>query len=233
MRAWHRLRGLDGSSQPASNDAGPRVRAGEAAVQPCAAATTATRATAIPILCRRIRTERHLSMWYASRATTPPNAGRRIEARPAHLARLLALKDAGRLCWRARVRRSTRDPGPAGSIGSIVIAEFDRSTMPAPVLDADPYFDAGVYARVEVRPFRQVFAMTASSHCPARRGRRDPRPDDSRHSPSVLRCSTTAIATPAMRREDGRGLSRAPGQPVLRRMAPLARHVRCTRRWAI
>lgn len=34
MRAWQRLRGFDGSSQPASKRCGLRVRAGRAAVQP-------------------------------------------------------------------------------------------------------------------------------------------------------------------------------------------------------
>ena len=48
------------------------------------------------------------------------------------------------------------DPGPAGFSGSIVIAEFDALEDARAWADADPYVAAGVYARVEVRPFRPV-----------------------------------------------------------------------------
>jgi uncharacterized protein YciI len=48
------------------------------------------------------------------------------------------------------------DPGPAGFSGSIVIAEFESLGHARAWADADPYVEAGVYARVEVRPFKAV-----------------------------------------------------------------------------
>ena len=48
------------------------------------------------------------------------------------------------------------DPGPAGYSGSIVIAEFESLQAARDWAQADPYVEAGVYARVDVRPFRPV-----------------------------------------------------------------------------
>ena len=48
------------------------------------------------------------------------------------------------------------DPGPAGFSGSIVIAEFESLDAARAWAEADPYVAAGVYARVDVRPFRKV-----------------------------------------------------------------------------
>jgi len=97
-------------------------------------------------------------MWYAIEGyDAPQSLERRMEARPAHLARLLALKDAGRLLLAGPCPAiDAEDPGPAGFSGSIVIAEFESLDAARAWADADPYVDAGVYVRVEVRPFRQV-----------------------------------------------------------------------------
>ena len=48
------------------------------------------------------------------------------------------------------------DPGPAGFSGSLIVAEFESLADAQGWADADPYVAAGVYARVTVRPFRQV-----------------------------------------------------------------------------
>ena len=87
----------------------------------------------------------------------PQSLEQRMQARPAHLARLVALKDTGRLLLAGPCPAiDAEDPGPAGFSGSIVIAEFDSLVAARVWADADPYVDAGVYARVEVRPFRAV-----------------------------------------------------------------------------
>lgn len=97
-------------------------------------------------------------MWYAIEGYDAQDVlARRGEARPAHLARLIALRDAGRLLVAGPCPAiDAEDPGPAGFSGSIVIAEFDSLADARAWADADPYVDAGVYARVDVRPFRQV-----------------------------------------------------------------------------
>lgn len=97
-------------------------------------------------------------MWYAIEGyDAPQSLDARLQARPAHLARLHALKDAGRLLLAGPCPAiDSEDPGPAGFSGSIVIAEFETLAAARAWADADPYVDAGVYVRVEVRPFRQV-----------------------------------------------------------------------------
>lgn len=97
-------------------------------------------------------------MWYAIEGyDAPQSLERRLQARPAHLARLTALRDAGRLLLAGPCPAiDAEDPGPAGYSGSLVIAEFESLDVARAWADADPYVDAGVYARVEVRPFRPV-----------------------------------------------------------------------------
>ncbi|KRG42736.1 BolA family transcriptional regulator [Stenotrophomonas pictorum JCM 9942] len=81
----------------------------------------------------------------------------RMGARAAHLARLQALLAQGRLLLAGPCPAiDAEDPGAAGFSGSVVIAEFTDLQAAREWADADPYVAAGVYARVEVRPFRKV-----------------------------------------------------------------------------
>lgn len=97
-------------------------------------------------------------MWYAIEGHDAADVLlRRLEARQAHLARLTALCDEGRLLLAGPCPAiDAEDPGPAGFSGSIVIAEFDSLEDARAWAEADPYVAAGVYARVDVRPFRKV-----------------------------------------------------------------------------
>lgn len=81
----------------------------------------------------------------------------RMQARAAHLDRLKALVDQGRLLLAGPCPAiDAEDPGEAGFSGSVVIAEFDSLEAARAWADADPYVAAGVYVRVDVRPFRKV-----------------------------------------------------------------------------
>ena len=97
-------------------------------------------------------------MWYAIEGYDGSDVlPRRMAARPAHLARLQALRDTERLLVAGPCPAiDAEDPGPAGFSGSLVIAEFASLEEARAWADADPYVEAGVYARVEVRPFRKV-----------------------------------------------------------------------------
>ena len=97
-------------------------------------------------------------MWYAIIGTDRKNSlAARVEARPQHLARLEALRDAGRLRLAGPFPAiDANDPGPAGFIGSLIVAEFDSLAEAKAWAEADPYLAAGVYASVDVRPFRHV-----------------------------------------------------------------------------
>jgi uncharacterized protein YciI len=95
-------------------------------------------------------------MWYALWCEdTPDSLSGRQAARPAHLARLNALKDEGRLLLAGPLPAiDSPDPGPAGFTGSLVVAEFDSLIDAQAFADSDPYVAAGVYARVTVKPFK-------------------------------------------------------------------------------
>lgn len=97
-------------------------------------------------------------MWFAIIGTDVADSlEKRKGARPAHIARLQALLDEGRLFVAGAFPAiESEDPGPAGFSGSIVIAEFESLEAARAWADADPYVAAGVYGRVDVRPFRKV-----------------------------------------------------------------------------
>lgn len=83
---------------------------------------------------------------------------RRLAARPAHLARLEALRDAGRLLLAGPFPAiDSADPGPAGFTGSLIVAAFASLEEARAWAEADPYVAAGVYAGVAVKPFKRVF----------------------------------------------------------------------------
>lgn len=97
-------------------------------------------------------------MWYAIEGYDGAGSlAGRGEHRPAHLARLMALRDEGRLLIAGPCPAiDAEDPGPAGFSGSIVVAEFASIDEARAWADADPYVGGGVYARTEVRPFKLV-----------------------------------------------------------------------------
>lgn len=81
----------------------------------------------------------------------------RLAARPAHLERLHALRDAGHLLLAGpNPAIDSNDPGGAGFSGSVIIAEFDSLDAAQRWADADPYVAAGVYQQVTVKPFKKV-----------------------------------------------------------------------------
>ncbi|KZY99602.1 hypothetical protein A3746_02575 [Oleibacter sp. HI0075] len=97
-------------------------------------------------------------MWYAIISQDIENSlPLRKEARPAHLERLEALKNEGRLLIAGpHPAIDSEDPGEAGFTGSLVVAEFESLDAAQAWADADPYVAAGVYANVVVKPFKKV-----------------------------------------------------------------------------
>lgn len=81
----------------------------------------------------------------------------RLAARPAHLARLEALRNDGRLLLAGPMPAiDAADPGPAGFAGSLVVAEFTSLADAEAWLAQDPYVTEGVFARTRVHPFKKV-----------------------------------------------------------------------------
>lgn len=97
-------------------------------------------------------------MYYAIISEDKPNSlEKRLAARPDHLARLNALKDAGSLLVAGpHPAIDSEDPGSAGFTGSLVIAEFASLEEAQAWADADPYIAADVYEKVVVKPYKKV-----------------------------------------------------------------------------
>lgn len=94
-------------------------------------------------------------MWYAIIAEDHPDSSEnRKAARPDHLLRLQALQAAGRLFVAGpHPAIDTESPGQSGFTGSLIIAEFDSLEDAQQWAGSDPYVNAGVYAKVVVKPF--------------------------------------------------------------------------------
>ena len=89
---------------------------------------------------------------------TPDSLAKRMAARPAHVARLQALQEEGRLILAGPFPSvDANDPVTAGFSGSLIVAEFASLPVAETWAQADPYVTAGVYAQVAVKPFRKVF----------------------------------------------------------------------------
>lgn len=87
----------------------------------------------------------------------PDSLAQRLASRPAHLARLQALQTEGRLIMAGPLPAiDSPDPGAAGFTGSLIVAEFPSLVDAQAWADADPYLATGVYASVEVKPFKKV-----------------------------------------------------------------------------
>lgn len=98
-------------------------------------------------------------MWYAITGfDIEGTLALRREQRPAHLARLQALRDGGRLLLAGPMPAiDAPDPGPAGFSGSLLVAEFESLAAAQAWAAQDPYVAAGVWGRVDVRPFLRVY----------------------------------------------------------------------------
>ncbi|PYB80486.1 MULTISPECIES: YciI family protein [Pseudomonas] len=97
-------------------------------------------------------------MLYAIIASDVENSlENRLAARPAHIERLQQLKAEGRVVLAGpHPAIDSNDPGAAGFSGSLIVAEFESLAAAQAWADADPYIAAGVYAKVVVKPFKQV-----------------------------------------------------------------------------
>lgn len=97
-------------------------------------------------------------MLYAILSEDVPNSLEiRLKTRPAHLARLEMLKAQGRLVLAGpHPVIDSPDPGSVGFSGSLIVAEFPSLHEAQTWAQADPYYAAGVYAQVTVKPFKKV-----------------------------------------------------------------------------
>ena len=78
----------------------------------------------------------------------PDGAALRPKVRPAHLENLRPLVNAGRV--------KIAGPFTDGS-GSLIIIDMESEADAIAFANGDPYVTSGVFASVEIKPFRQVF----------------------------------------------------------------------------
>lgn len=99
-----------------------------------------------------------MTEWYAILAEDVPDSlALRKAHRPAHLARLEALRDEGRLLLAGpHPAIDSPDPGPAGFTGSLIVARFASLQEARDWAAADPFLLHGIYANVVVKPFIKV-----------------------------------------------------------------------------
>lgn len=83
----------------------------------------------------------------------PGSLDRRLAARPQHLARLETLATEGRLVLAGPLPAASGE----GFTGSLIVADFEHLEAAEAFAETDPYLAAEVYARVTVKPFKQVF----------------------------------------------------------------------------
>jgi len=97
-------------------------------------------------------------MWYAVMGEDVAGSlPMRMKARDAHLARLKALAAEGRvLIAGPHPAIDTDDPGTAGFTGSLIVVDFPSLDEANDWASQDPYLEAGVYAKVTVKPFKRV-----------------------------------------------------------------------------
>ena len=97
-------------------------------------------------------------MLYAINAEDIPDSlEKRLAVRSAHVERLQALQQDGRLILAGPCPAiDSPDPGPAGFSGSLIVAEFESLPAARAWAEADPYVTAGIYATVTVKPFKKV-----------------------------------------------------------------------------
>lgn len=82
---------------------------------------------------------------------------KRLQVRPAHVERLKQLSSEGRLLIAGpNPAIDSEDPGEAGFSGSLIVAEFPSLVEAQSWADQDPYLEAGVYKRINVKPFKKV-----------------------------------------------------------------------------
>ena len=97
-------------------------------------------------------------MWYAIISQDVDNSlPLRKKARSAHLERMQALVDEGRvLIAGPHPAVDAEDPADAGFTGSLVVVDFPSLEAAQAWAEVDPYVTGGVYKSFVVKPFKLV-----------------------------------------------------------------------------
>ena len=78
---------------------------------------------------------------------------RRMKVRSEHLKRLQKLNEEGRLVLAGPHPHPDNTEESKQFTGSLIVADFESLEAAQAWAKADPYIDAGVYAKVDIKPF--------------------------------------------------------------------------------
>lgn len=94
-------------------------------------------------------------LWMILCRDRPDSGALRQQTRPAHLAHLAPLAEAGRVRFAGPL---LDDPGgpDAAARGSLIVADFADRAAAESWAAADPYALAGLFAEIQITPLRQV-----------------------------------------------------------------------------
>lgn len=97
-------------------------------------------------------------MWYAIIGRDSHDSlALRASARDRHLARIKTLCEQGRLLTAGPLSAlDSPDPGPAGFVGSLVVAKFADLGQARAWAESDPYIEVGAWQGAEVHPYKAV-----------------------------------------------------------------------------
>jgi uncharacterized protein YciI len=97
-------------------------------------------------------------MLYAIMAhDVPDSVAKRAQTRERHLQYIRPLVDQGRIVLAGpNPAIDSPNPGPAGMSGSLIVAEFESIEAAQSWAENDPYYRAGVFQSVTVKPFLKV-----------------------------------------------------------------------------
>lgn len=83
----------------------------------------------------------------------PDSSAKRDRHRAAHVAHISALDDNGRIVLAGPLKD---DPGER-SIGALIVFEATDIEAARQLVGQDPYVEGGVFQRIDIQPFKQVF----------------------------------------------------------------------------
>jgi uncharacterized protein YciI len=96
-------------------------------------------------------------LFVATCTDKPDSVGKRMEARPAHLAYLASLGA------RVRVGGALLDAEGQTPLGSLIVFEAANEAEVRALLSLDPYVKADLFAAVDLKPWRQAIGASLGS----------------------------------------------------------------------
>lgn len=101
--------------------------------------------------------ELEVMLYFIYGRDAPESLDKRLKVRARHLERVQALLEQGRLRSAGPLPAiDSLDPGPAGFVGSLILADFPSLQAAEAWAKSDPYIESGAWAEVHVHPYKEI-----------------------------------------------------------------------------